>query len=763
MRSYFQTIRQFRLKSVFFRTYFLFALVTVLFTGIFCLYIYQVYNRNYANEQNQAMEAFLRQTEERVDESLKILTQSVRSLSQQSEIVQMVILPKKDTTALDFQITSLLEKAVNTSGYFERIILYESTTGNILQTSDRSEERGAEGLTPLVSYCLDEKNWHLTEEIDHRNRSGLVIYGNEVYLAEHFITGSLQGAEFLGTLLVRLSWESLFGDLSRMLSDSPYYLKIQSPDERTLFLYEDPEADDRASSSIEQTSSYSGWNFLLSKSGVLGLAPMRFARTVFPFLLFFLLIGFLFSFFLAVRIYQPLHRMVLTFSDIPGREPPYLPLPADAGTEESRFGAKPESEYDLLTHIHRQTRTDRQTAEEFISLAVPEFERNILMQIIAEDLTDPEVLEYQLRYIRSSLQMDGSFQCFLVYSDHSAESSHVVDLILQNQAGALAEQTFRQEWGQLRVLRLDSTALLLVVQYAPDLSAARIRRYQDQFSSALTPRLSGLDEHLLFAAGSICSSLPAIHQSYYKAREIIREKLYYQADEPVSQETSAPGEAPGMKDQYFRSQMKLLEEQIRSGSFSQARNLTAALLREVCFSDDGMDTARSRCSDLFNVLIPQALQPETGTSPAAGVYQELETITDSQELYGFMVRESGQLIDKAEVLKSNRQYQTVARAKDYIQQHYSDSALSLQQIADSIGVSSTYLSTLFAEYAGDTLVSYLNNYRVEAAKDLLTNTRIIIKEVGYQTGFNTVQNFNRVFKKATGITPGDYRKQCSSL
>ena len=227
MNQYFKTIKQFRLKSVFFKSYFLFALVTILFTSLFSVYIYRIYIRNYSQEQTQVMGSFLRQTQDRVDDSLRILNESVRSLSQRSEIVQMVILPKKDTTALDFQITSLLQELVNTSLYFDRIILYESTTGNILQTTSHSDAESGSGLTPLIQYCLDGSNWFLTNVIDHRARSGLVIYGNEIYLAENFITGSQGEDEFLGTLLVRLSLTSLFHDLSSMLTDSSMELLIE--------------------------------------------------------------------------------------------------------------------------------------------------------------------------------------------------------------------------------------------------------------------------------------------------------------------------------------------------------------------------------------------------------------------------------------------------------------------------------------------------------------------------------------------------------
>ena len=768
MNRYLQTIKQFRLRSVFFKSYFLFVMVTVLFTSLFSVYIYRIYIKNYSHEQSQMMESFLRQTEDRMDDSLRILTESVRTLSRKSEVVQMVILPGKDTTAMDFQITSMLQEMVNSSQYFDRIILYESTMGNLLQTDDHSEAGFGYGMTPLVQYCLDEENWFLTEVIDHRTHSGFVIYGKELYLAENFISGSKGKNDFLGTLLVRLSPMALFKTLPPMLSQSPYYLTIQGPEERILFQYGDAEDSEAEGSVLERTSSYSGWTFILRKSGDLDLSVLNYVKVVSPFFLIFLLAGLLFSFLLAFRVYRPLHKMLLTFSDTsleasPDRQVPQIQL-ADAAESLQN----PKSEYELLTNIYQKTRNDQQSAEYFISMAAPEFERNLLMQLIAEDISEPEMVRQQLQYIKSTLCMDDCYQCFLLYSNHTSESSHVENIILQNQAGELAEKCFHKEWGDLRILRLDSMNLLLVVRYASSLSLARIRKYQEQFRANLVPLLLELDHDLVFAGGNVCPSLLAIHQSYSKARETIRKELYYQADEPssswqVSSESTDPEGSAGINDRYYQSQIELLDELLQSGSMNRSRNLTAALLREICFSDDGAEAARSRCSSIFNILIRQTIQPEKEDSPMARVYQELETISDQQELYNFMTRETDLLLEKAEVLQNNRQYQLILRVKDYIQQHYSDSTLSLQEIADSFNISNTYLSTLFTEYAGESVVSFLNNYRVEAAKDLLINTKIIIKDIGFRTGFNTVQNFNRVFKKTTGVTPGDFRKQYSSL
>jgi len=65
---------------------------------------------------------------------------------------------------------------------------------------------------------------------------------------------------------------------------------------------------------------------------------------------------------------------------------------------------------------------------------------------------------------------------------------------------------------------------------------------------------------------------------------------------------------------------------------------------------------------------------------------------------------------------------------------------------------------LFAQHQGEGFVEYLNRFRVDKAKSLLQSTDLLIKEVGYKVGFNSTQNFNRVFKRWTGMTPQQYRQ-----
>lgn len=75
-------------------------------------------------------------------------------------------------------------------------------------------------------------------------------------------------------------------------------------------------------------------------------------------------------------------------------------------------------------------------------------------------------------------------------------------------------------------------------------------------------------------------------------------------------------------------------------------------------------------------------------------------------------------------------------------------------------ISKFYLIRLFKELTGTTPYRYIMLIRVDEAKKLLRHTRLSVKEVGEQTGFCDTKNFITNFKKFTGLTPLQFRKNC---
>ncbi|WP_071395004.1 response regulator transcription factor [Bacillus tuaregi] len=98
------------------------------------------------------------------------------------------------------------------------------------------------------------------------------------------------------------------------------------------------------------------------------------------------------------------------------------------------------------------------------------------------------------------------------------------------------------------------------------------------------------------------------------------------------------------------------------------------------------------------------------------------------------------------------------QAKEYIDKNY-DKSISLEEVAEQIGISSYYLSKLFKEKFQVTFSDYLKNIRMEKAKEFLLDGTMALKEIALNIGYKDPNYFSRAFKKQTGMSPREYRSQ----
>ena len=82
---------------------------------------------------------------------------------------------------------------------------------------------------------------------------------------------------------------------------------------------------------------------------------------------------------------------------------------------------------------------------------------------------------------------------------------------------------------------------------------------------------------------------------------------------------------------------------------------------------------------------------------------------------------------------------------------------TLDDVAEHVGLSRTYLSSVFKKATGVGLFEYVNRYRVEVSKMLLVDTEMNMVEVAGECGFQDQSYFTRVFKKLVGVSPKRYR------
>jgi AraC-like DNA-binding protein len=96
------------------------------------------------------------------------------------------------------------------------------------------------------------------------------------------------------------------------------------------------------------------------------------------------------------------------------------------------------------------------------------------------------------------------------------------------------------------------------------------------------------------------------------------------------------------------------------------------------------------------------------------------------------------------------------KARKFIHEH-SDEELSLTKVSKFVNISPNHLSDRFKEVTGVNFVDYIARRRTEKARELVQNSNLRISEIAFAVGFQSLSQFNRVFKKLTGKSPGAYR------
>lgn len=101
----------------------------------------------------------------------------------------------------------------------------------------------------------------------------------------------------------------------------------------------------------------------------------------------------------------------------------------------------------------------------------------------------------------------------------------------------------------------------------------------------------------------------------------------------------------------------------------------------------------------------------------------------------------------------------IRRALDYLEARYADPLTSLDLLAEHLGLTPGYVSRLFKAETGRNYTDELAALRVEKAKALLLSTNLKLFEVGAAVGWTNPQYFATAFRKATGLSPSEFRER----
>ena len=99
----------------------------------------------------------------------------------------------------------------------------------------------------------------------------------------------------------------------------------------------------------------------------------------------------------------------------------------------------------------------------------------------------------------------------------------------------------------------------------------------------------------------------------------------------------------------------------------------------------------------------------------------------------------------------------ISNIKNWIRSNYNQS-ITVAKIAELFHYNPDYLSNMFKKTAHISLKKYINEIRINEAKNILVSTSYSLKEIAFQCAFNDEKYFLKVFKQIEGVTPTEYKK-----
>ena len=213
--------------------------------------------------------------------------------------------------------------------------------------------------------------------------------------------------------------------------------------------------------------------------------------------------------------------------------------------------------------------------------------------------------------------------------------------------------------------------------------------------------------------------------------------------------------SPGIKEEQFQLKESVMKS-IKDQNIAAVKEQLLMYLKRL--EDEKSSSAFFAKYLILDIV--KAIYQEFGTYNETMIINTANDIMNSNDL-----KKVGEVLIKVleKIVEMDREKLpdnsvAISEIKKIIHNEYMDD-IGLEEIAEKVCLTSSYVSFIFKKETGCTLVKYLTDYRMKQAKELLENSNMKIVDIGKACGYSNQSYFNKLFKNYYGMTPKQYREQ----
>lgn len=748
----------FRKSSFFLKALFLFTIFSLVMISLAVFWVMHHSTVVTVQSNLDAQYNYTRQTMGAVDLTLQHIGENMSSTFLNQSVIPLVIAPVGQSYEKKVLLTRQLNNALTANRGIKNIFLYVPK-GNMVYTPS-----GA--IMPLSQYNdYSVINHYLQDHDDNlmgfnsRFKTGVFFENDRLFLIQNFPASE---NKCVGVLAFELDKFELFDELLQKKLNSE--LQLFAPDlDGFVRIWGEEDTipanlkEITAGSSgyfsdykTKQTKFYwrsqkSGWMLIYSvPTDTLYPSFKLIVNTLIPFLALLVVFSLLFSFLLSVILYRPVGTLVRTMEE----------TPLYNGTLPST-----KNEFELLKSAYNMAISQTSLYTGILQDIAPSILERLVESCIRGEIKSNDEIARKLQSLSGVFKENDRY---LVCCIETPKLDNNTYLRMVTEA-----KTFLAPICAYIPLHFkENNLILFVMRHPAETPAMQCASQAGEFMQYLQNKLP--DEPFIFGIGQVYNHITSLVYSYRDALEALRYvRTLSQSQESASPDLSAEfdlGEAND-KHNHFLRRIAHIEEDIDLQDYHHAQEFCVRVIFEIAQELLELDEVKQLYGILVERLINKLLTFKasrndpllTAISP---ISTELGFCLDKDEAAQFMVQYCNELILLFESYQNKIKHKYIIRSKGYIEKHIANRDLSLQMVAESIGIHPAYLSKVFKENLGVNFIDYLNQYRVAQAAQLLVNEPDLpIGDVGEKAGFQSMSSFFRVFRKFENVTPGQYREQ----
>jgi two-component system, response regulator YesN len=445
------------------------------------------------------------------------------------------------------------------------------------------------------------------------------------------------------------------------------------------------------------------------------------------------------TFLISKKLYNPVQRLTELFKH-----------------SQFNVGSPASNDISLISRVYAETLQHLQSLENKNRDSLHLMKEDFLRRVLTAPLTDgpADVLnpnEYKMR-----IDFDRLLLCVFKidgYSQLDGQSMTLYESVLLKSVAELLNEDFRYE-----ILQMPKGEIALLINETEDgfqHLLAKLTKVKDSIAVTIGITVSiGISDPI--GAWGDCP------QAYLQALEMVQQRFVLGNNRIIypSYVENTLSRSYGLPSEIEEKLIASIKRNDRAG-FVDSLERMDYVLRGYIYKD-----AVQALFQILLVSITQMNQTIHDENNKLGmqfgelnlIFTEMETLGQAKDWLLKQFDDYQSNLESIQHLKENKFYRKIEESMQYIQDHYSNSNLSVEVMAKVAGYTPNYFSKLFKEMTGINSGEYIRKVRIGKAKELLQREEYKVSEVAEMCGYVNVSHFYSAFKKDIGMTPSAYRE-----